>query len=507
LTRAERNIRWIEAHIHLPAGKHVGKPIRLAEFMKADLRAIYDNPHGTRRAIISRGRKNAKTTSCAILVLLHLCGPEHRINSQLFSAAQSREQAGVLFDLAAKIVRLSPKLQSVIQIREAAKELLCPALGTNYKALSAEASTAYGLDPALCIFDELGQVRGPRDELFEALETAGGTQEEPLTVIISTQAPNDQDLLSVLIDHAKAGLDPSVVLRLDTAPEDAADPFAEETIRLANPAYDVFMNKKVVQTQANDAQRMPSGEAAFRNLVLNQRVNAENSFVSMNAWTACNAPPADLTGREVYGGLDLSSVRDLTALVLTWRDPSTGDVSVKPTCWLPSHGLAEKSRADRVPYDLWHDAGDLLTTPGAAIQYEFIARYLFQEVFKKHRVVKIGFDRWNFQQLKPWLVAAGFSEAAISEHFVEFGQGTQSMSPALRATEAAIVDRKLRHGGSPVLNWCAMNAVVDSNDESNRKLSKKRSSGRIDAMVALVMAIGVMPIGAKRAFDVESLIG
>jgi phage terminase large subunit-like protein len=111
LTRAERNIRWIEAHIHLPAGKHVGLPIRLAEFMKADLRAIYDNPDTTRRAIISRGRKNAKTTSCAILVLLHLCGPEHRVNSQLYSAAQSREQAGVLFDLAAKIVRLSPKLR------------------------------------------------------------------------------------------------------------------------------------------------------------------------------------------------------------------------------------------------------------------------------------------------------------------------------------------------------------------------------------------------------------
>ena len=370
----------------------------------------------------------------------------------------------MLFDLAAKIVRLSPKLQSVIQIREAAKELLCPALGTSYKALSAEASTAYGLNPALTIFDELGQVRGPRDELFEALETAGATQEEPLTVIISTQAPNDQDLLSILIDHAKAGLDPSVVLRLATADEDA-DPFAEETIRAANPAYDEFMNKTVVRTQANDAQRMPSGEAAFRNLVLNQRVNAENSFVSMNAWTACNAPPADLTGREVYGGLDLSSVRDLTALVLAWRDPSTGDVSVKTVAWLPSQGLAEKSRADRVAYDLWHDAGDLLTTPGSAIQYQYIGEFLFREVFAKHRVVKIGFDRWNFQQLKPWLLTAGFSEAAIKEHFVEFGQGTQSMSPALRALEALIVDRKLRHGGSPVLNWCALNAVVDSNDE------------------------------------------
>lgn len=425
MTRAERNIRWIEAHVHLPAGKNVGEPIRLAEFMRADLGAIYDNPNTTRRAIISRGRKNAKTTSCAVLVLLHLCGPEHRINSQLFSAAQSREQAGVLFDLAVKIVRLSPKLQSVIQIREAAKELLCLALGTSYKALSAEASTAYGLNPALTIFDELGQTRGPRDELFEALETAGATQEEPLTIIISTQAPNDQDLLSILIDDALAGHDPSVVLRLDTAPEDA-DPFDEETIRLANPAYDVFMNKKEVRSQASGAQRMPAREASFRNHVLNQRVNAENSFVSMGAWMACNAPPAELRGREVYGGLDLSSVRDLTALVLAWRDPSSGDVSVRPTFWLPSHGLVEKSAHDRVPYDLWHEGGDLLTTPGAAIQYEFIAQYLWAEVFTKHHVVKIGFDRWNFQQLVPWLRLAGFSEAAIKNTLWSSGKGRKA---------------------------------------------------------------------------------
>jgi phage terminase large subunit-like protein len=198
LTRGELNIAWCEDHLHLPEGRFVGQPLKMAEFMKADFRAIYDNPDGTRRAIISRGRKNAKTTECACILLLHLCGPEHRINSQMFSCAQSRDQAAVLFSLAAKVVRLSPKLQSVITIRDTAKELLCPALGTSYKALSAEVSTAYGLSPALTVFDEVGQVRGPRSALYEALETATAAQADPLTIIISTQAPNDQDLLSVL---------------------------------------------------------------------------------------------------------------------------------------------------------------------------------------------------------------------------------------------------------------------------------------------------------------------
>ena len=233
----------------------------------------------------------------------------------MFSCAQSRDQAAVLFSLAAKIVRLSPKLQPVIQIRDTAKELLCPALGTFYKALSAEASTAYGLSPALTVFDELGQVRGPRSALYEALETATAAQTDPLSIVISTQAPGDQDLLSILIDDALAGHDPSTVLRLNTAPEDA-DPFAEETIRLANPAYDVFMNQKEVLAMAADAKRMPAREAAFRNLVLNQRVEAEEPFLAAAQWTACAGQPADLEGREVYGGLDLSETADLTALVL-----------------------------------------------------------------------------------------------------------------------------------------------------------------------------------------------
>ena len=363
MTRAELNIRWCEDHLHLPEGRFVGQPLVMAEFMREDFRAIYDNPNGTRRAIISRPRKNSKTCEYAFVLLLHLVGPENRINSQMFSAAQSRDQAAVLFSLAAKIVRLSPKLQPVIQIRDTAKELLCPQLGTSYKALSAEASTAYGLSPSLSIFDELGQERGPRSALYEALETATAAQVDPLTIVISTQAPYDSDLLSVLIDDAAAGHDLTTVLRLSTAPDDA-DPFAEETIRLANPAFDIFTNKREVLAMANDAKRMPARESSYRNLILNQRVHAEELFFPAALWAACSDPPADFEGREVFGGLDLSEAADLTALVLTARDPTSGIIDVKPIFWLPSEGLAAKAQADRVPYDVWAATGELETTPG-----------------------------------------------------------------------------------------------------------------------------------------------
>ncbi len=508
-SRAERNIRWVEEYCRLPEGKAVGHPLVMAEFMRDDFRAIYrepDDPLGpVRRAIISRGRKNAKSVECACIVLLHLCGPEaeHKYNSQLYSCAQSRDQAALIFSLAAKMIRMNADLRSVVDVKDAAKELHCRGLGTRYKALSAEAPTAFGLSPVLTIFDELGQVRGPRSTLYEALETATAAQEEPLTVIISTQAPTDADLLSILIDDAKRGEDERTVLRFQTAPMDM-DAFSVEAIKAANPALEIFMNKKEVLAMAADAKRMPARQSEYENLVLNRRVESSNPFITPALWKACEAAPLDIAGVPVYAGLDLSEVRDLTALVLIGK---VKDVwQVHPTFWLPSQGLVEKAKTDRVPYDVWRDKGFLRTTPGSSVSYEFVAEHL-RSVFDRYQIKKLCFDRWNMKHLIPWLMKAGFTEEVIKEKFVEFGQGTQSMSPALRDLEALILERQLAHGGHPVLTMCAVNSVVEGKDSANRKLSKQRSSGRIDGMVALAMAVGAAPLKSEPTIDVEALIG
>ena len=503
-SRAERNIAWVQRYCRVPEGKDVGKPLKLAKFMREDFIAIYNNPKGTRRAIISRGRKNAKTTEAAIILLLHLCGPEARANSQLNSAAQSRDQAGILFVLAAKMVRLSPELNAVVVIRDTAKQLACPDLGTLYRALSADATTAYGLSPALTIHDELGQVRGPRSELYEALETATAAQEEPLSIVISTQAPTDADLLSVLIDDAKAEHDPRTVLRLQSAP-DGLDPFSVEAIRAANPAFDVFMNRREVLAMAHDASRMPSRQAEYENLVLNRRVEANSPFVSRAVWQLCAAPVAEFDkDLPVYGGLDLSETADLTAFVLIGK--IDGIWHVRPTFWLPGDGLADKAKRDRVPYDLWEKQGFLLAAPGKSVDYKFVAGWLRTQ-FDRYDIRKVAFDRWGMRHFKPWLLEAGLDGAFIEDRFEEFGQGTQSMSPALRDLEAEILNARVAHGGHPVLTMCAANAVVDGKDSSNRKLSKLKSAGRIDGMVALAMAVGVAPMDAGVAFDIEALIG
>lgn len=475
-------INWIQKHCRIPDGKLTGQPVRLTERQQEWVRMIYDTP--TRRFILSMGRGNAKTAFSAFLLLAHLCGPRARPNNQLFSAAQSRDQAAVLFKYAADCVRLSPTLNPVVIIRDTAKQLVCPQIGTIYRALSAEASTAYGLSPALVVHDELGQVQGPRSELYAALETAQAKQHEPLSIVISTQAPTDSDLLSTLIDDAQGGADPKIKVVLYTADKEM-DAFSDEAIRQANPHFDDFMNQQEVRDQAASAKRMPSMEGQYRNLVLNQRVQSLSPFVSPEVWKANGGMPSALDGATICCGLDLSAVHDLTALVAVDQK----DGSVHTFAWVPAEGLDEKSRQDKVLYNVWAQQGQITATPGRAIDYDYVARFL-RQLFNRCHVKHLAFDRAYMRFLKPCLERAGFSPREL-ERFVEFGQGFLSMGPAVRELEVCLLEQRLKHGMHPVLLMCAANAAVVVDDAGNKKFTKKKSTGRIDAIVALAMAVSV----------------
>jgi len=482
LRRSERNAEWIESHCVIPEGRLVGQRIKLSAEQRKWLCEIYDTP--TRRFILSMARKQGKTAFAACLLLLHLVGPEAKANSQLYSAAQSRDQAAILFSLAAKMVRMSPTLSQYVGVRDTAKQLYCTELGTLYRALSAEASTAYGLSPAFVVHDELGQVRGPRSDLYEALETAAGAQEEPLSIVISTQAPTDADLLSVLIDDAKRGDDPRTKLAVYSADE-SLDPFSDEAIRQASPHFDLFMNRQEVRDQALSAKRMPSREATYRNLTLNQRINASNPFVSRSVWTACGGE-IDLSvfdARPVFVGLDLSARNDLTAAVAVARDDD-GVLHALSTFFAPAGGVVERSHRDRAPYDVWANQGHITLTPGASVDYEIVAKWL-AGFCSDHDVAAVRFDRWRIDVLK-----AELSRLDVELPLEPFGQGFKDMTPALDALEAELMNGTLRHGGNPALTMCAANAVVTMDPAGNRKLDKSKATGRIDGMVALAMAVG-----------------
>lgn len=498
LTRGERVIAFIERYCLVPEGTLLGKPVKLLPFQRRFILAVYDNPAGTSRAYLSIARKNGKTGLIACLLLAHIVGPEAYQNGRIVSGARSRKQAAEVFNYASKMVMMSPELSKLARIVPSAKMIVGLAKNVEYQASSAEAKSAHGGSPILAILDEVGQIKGPTDDFVEAIETSQGAYEgKAMLFAISTQAATDNDLFSRWIDDAETSKDPRIVSHIYTAPADC-ELNDREAWAAANPALGVFRSIKDVEDFSNIAARMPTKEPSFRWLFLNQRIDASSPFLAPSTWKACAAPVVEsFDGLPVFGGLDLSEVSDLTALVLMApKETEAGTVwHVKPTFWLPGDSLREKAKADRVPYDVWaapNDAGEvfLQTTPGPTIDYEFVAHHL-RGLFDTMDIRKLAFDRWNWRHLKPWLVKEGFTEEQLEGDdavFEPFGQGYQSMSPALRELESLALNKKIAHGGQPVLAMCMTNATVQEDPSGNRKLVKKKSRGRIDGAVALTMA-------------------
>ncbi len=482
--RGANVIAFVEEFCLAPEGQHVGKPIKLLPFQKKFIKAIYDNQRGTRRAYLSIARKNGKTALIAGIMLAHLVGPEAKQNSQIISGARSREQASQVFNYAAKMVQLSPDLSSVVRIMASAKSLIGLPLNVEYKALSADGTTAHGRSPILAILDEAGQVKGAQDAFTDAITTSQGAHESPLLIVISTQAADDADLFSIWLDDAKKSDDPRIVSHVYEAPKDC-DLQDKKAWKEANPALGAFRNLDDLAEQAKQASRMPSAENTFRNLCLNQRVSTVAPFISVGVWKACAGAVLGFGSAPVWCGLDLSARTDLTALVIVGK--VAGVWQVVPHFWTPETGLSERSKRDRAPYDVWVRQGYMHTTPGATVDYEYVAQDI-AAILSELDVRAIAYDRWRISLMQKEFAAQG-----IDLPLVEFGQGFKDMSPALEALECELLNCRVAHGGHPVLTMCASNAVVSRDPAGNRKLDKHKATGRIDGMQALAMAFGAVP--------------
>jgi phage terminase large subunit-like protein len=498
MTRGERVIAFIERFLKVPEGAHVGQPIVLCEFQRRFILDVYDNPHGTTTAYLSVARKNGKTALIAGILLAHLVGPEAVQNSQIVSGAMSRDQAALVFALACKMIQLNPELAELVHIIPSGKKLLGKPMNVEFRALAAEGKTAHGLSPVLAILDEVGQVRGPQSDFVDAITTAQGAHSAPLLIAISTQAATDNDLFSIWLDDARRSDDRHIVCHVYEADKDARLDDPEQWAK-ANPAIGLFRSVDDMSRQSERAMRMPTSEATFRNLCLNQRVSVTNPFVSRSVWESCGAVPESLDGCEVYGGLDLSARTDLTAFVLAGRTPS-GEWEVMPFFWTPEVGIYDRAKRDRVPYDVWAAQGLIRTTPGATVDYEYVIAEI-AEITADLDLRMIGFDRWRMDVFKRDMERLG-----VELPLIEFGQGYKDMAPALDTLEAALLNGRLRHGGHPVLAMCAANAVVTTDPAGGRKLDKHKATGRIDGMVALAMALGVASKHGEEPMDFDFLM-
>lgn len=496
--RVRNIIRFIE-RLTVPSGKGEGKPFKLRRFQRRFIADVYGpldhvGNRRVRRAILAMARKNGKSVLIATLALVHLVGPEAITNGEIYSAANDREQAALIFKYAAQIVRADTELLSYIKIVDSTKTMVCFGNGSIYRAVSAEAGTKFGLNPTVVIYDELAQSK--QRDLYDALDTSMAAREEPLFIVISTQSNDPQHILSQLIDDGLSGRDPTTICHLYAVPDDAEDVFTDEKVwKLANPALGDFRSLSEMKTAAKRAVRMPTFEAAFRNLYLNQRVDAQSPLIPRLEWMGCQGDAGIENGEEIYLGLDLSGKTDLTALVA-----ATAGINerVRAWFWKPQDTLIDHERRDRVPYTVWKKQGHIETTPGRAIQYDWIAARL-AGILTDYAVVGMAFDRYRIDDLMNAMGKIGLdcyvdgkdNPVAGALRMVPWGQGYASMTQAVEALEVSVLTRKLVHDGNPVLTWMASNAVSISDAAGNRKLDRSKTRFRIDGMVALAMAIGL----------------
>lgn len=499
LSRAERVIAFVES-LPITKGKLAGKTMKLLDRQRDFILEVYGSDR-IRIAVKSEPRGNGKTGLLAPLALCHLVGPEAEPRGEVYSAAIDRQQAGIMFNEMEAIILAVPEFAVATNIQRFHKRIEVldgQGKGSVYEALSSDARRGHGLAPSLWVYDELAQAKDR--ELLDNLITAMGKRDRALGVVISTQAPTDDHPLSQLIDDGLSGADPSVLVHLLTAPVEA-DPFAVETLRAVNPALGKFLDEGDLMAEAERARRLPAFEPAYRNLRLNQRVDAnqDNRIVTGAVWKL-GATPVDLErlrGRRCYGGLDLSSKRDLTALVLVFPDDEPEpNYEIVPFFWTPADALEGRRPAERDLFRQWIAGGHLTEVPGPVIRFRMVAK-MIADLSRLYDIRAVGYDRWRIDDLNAELEELGASDLPLQE----FGQGFKDMAPALEFFAELALTGRLQHGDHPVLTANVASAIVVSDPAGNQKFDKdksnKRGQVRIDGAVALAMALGT----ARRFVD------
>jgi len=486
---AAKPIEFFKRYLVLIEGKGAGEPFVLEPWQKAIVGNLFGwkRPDGTRRyrkAFVFVGRKNGKTPLCAgIINYVAFCDGEP--GAQIYSAAGEREQAALVFRHAAGMINRNPALQNKSRIYRTFKSIEFGGGSNVYKALSADADTKHGLNAHLVVVDEL-HVQPNRD-LVDTLSTSTASRTQPLEIDITTAGVYDVN--SICFEHydyackVRDGLidDPYFLpVVYETAKEDN---WKDETVwAKANPNLGVSVSLDYLRQACKEAQDVPAKENTFRRLHLNQWTEQDTRWLSVERWNDCAITDVNLTGKKCYAGLDLSTRKDLTALVLFFYD---GDRKyVLPFFFAPKENASRRQKSDRVPYLQWAKEGSLVLTEGDTVDFDYIRDFI-NKLKKKYLIEHIVIDDWQASQIMNQLSSDGFS-------VIPTRMGFRSFSEPTKALEELILNRNLAHFDNPVMNWCVSNVMIEQDAQENIKPSKSKSTERIDGVVALIMAIRAM---------------
>jgi phage terminase large subunit-like protein len=494
LLAADRVAFFFRTFLRHSKGQFAGKPFELLDWQFNDVIAPlfgWKRPDGTRRyrrAYIEVPKKNGKSTLAAGIALYLLLGDDEP-GAEVYSAAADRDQASIVFNEALAMVRASPALSSRLKAVASMKRILNPKTESWYQALSAEVHTKEGLNIHGLIFDELHAQ--PTRALWDTLIYGGAARRQPLSISITTAGYDKESICYEQHRYAKAILAGEIVdhqfFSFIAAAQEEDDWTDPAVWRKANPSYGITISEDSFKADALEAQNSAARENAFRRYRLNQWTEQDVRWLQMERWDECDIAIVyegeiePLAGKLCYAGLDLASTTDLAALVLLFPD-TDGSYDILCWFWAPERACRERERTNKTRYDAWVRQGLITQTPGDVVDYDRI-RVKILELGELYDIREIAIDRWNSTQLATQLQGDGFE-------VVGFGQGFASMTAPTKELESLMLSGKLRHGGNPVLRWMAGNVTVETDAAGNLKPSKKKSTEKIDGIVALIMALG-----------------
>ena len=487
---AQFAVMFIESLCHTK-GTWAGKPFKLLDWQRQIIQDLFGivKPNGYRQfntAYIEIPKKNGKSELAAAVALLLCCGDGEQ-RAEIYGCAADRGQATIVFDVAADMVRMCPALNRRCKILASQKRIIYTPTNSFYQVLSAEAYSKHGFNIHGVVFDELHTQ--PNRKLFDVMtKGSGDARMQPLYFLITTAGTDTNSICYETHQKAKdilegRKIDPTFYPVIYGAGEDEdwTDP---KVWMKSNPSLGETIGMDKVEAACESAKQNPGEENSFRQLRLNQWVKQAVRWMPIDKWDACAFPVNEemLEGRVCYGGLDLSSTTDLTSFCLVFPPEDEEEpYYVLPYFWVPEDTLELRVKRDHVPYDLWNRQGYLETTEGNVVHYGYIEKFI-ERLGERFNIRDIAFDRWGATQMSQDLENMGFT-------VVPMGQGFASMSPPTKELMKLTLEKKIAHGGHPVLRWNMDNIFIRTDPAGNIKADKAKSTEKIDGAIAMIMAL------------------
>jgi len=512
---ADRAVAFFPEHLVFTAGEWAGKPFVLEPWQELDVvRPLFgwkraDGTRRYRRCFVWVPRKNGKTELAAGIALLILLGDAEEAG-QVYAIAMNKDQASIVFDKATSMVSNSESLSAELECFK--PSIYCPSLNASFKPLSGKPKGKHGFSMSGLVGDEVHE--WPNGDLYQFIHDSVDARRQPLEFLISTAGEKGTYGEEVWDECVKIrdGLldDPATMVVIYAAdPED--DWTSPETWKKANPNLGVSKKVDALADNARRAKQLPRLVNHFKRYQLNMWTDQATVWLPIDGmddegkpfgWDHCKGPidwknlNAELKGKRCFGGLDLSAVQDLSALV--WWFPIQAGLPVpvmltrffKPQALLKQHSLR-----DKLPYERWVAEGAITATPGNVVDYAFIKEQIFRDG-EAFRIAHGGetdldegqgglaIDRWNATQL-----AVELKQEALP--VVLYGQGFFSMNPPAKELERLVLCNGFHHGGHPVLRQHATAVAVVTNPVGDIKPMKPKPNVRIDGIIGGCMALGI----------------